>query len=147
MRDPTKSSCAYVTAVVSALALIGCGRNQAAPLTDITPLAHPAAVQTQSAAAPAPPVRVPQFAQTSPQVPDSQPTAGSESRSPLHEPSGPRVSDVGMPYPLPSIAVDMQPPPSPRAPASSSFAQPFLGTTFRQAPADRESSFGPDAGL
>jgi hypothetical protein len=82
------------------------------------------------------------------------------SRSPLHEPRGTTYSDVGIPYPLPSIPVDTEPAratPTERSPRSP----PFLGTSFGPRPASptlfesasvpmptsnglQESSFGPD---
>jgi hypothetical protein len=95
--------------------------------------------------------------------PDIASTESPYSRPPLHEPSGSTYSDVGMPYPLPSVPAQLPhtmptaPPPETPPSFETSFGPApasngaFPETSFGPTPASNESlpesSFGPDAEL
>jgi hypothetical protein len=77
---------------------------------------------------------------------DVAPVENPYARPPLHEPNGSNYSDIGMPYPLPSVSVVTQlPRVTPVEPAPA--APPFFETSFRPtAPSIGfpESSFRPN---
>jgi hypothetical protein len=95
--------------------------------------------------------------------PDVESTESPYSRPPLHEPNGSTYSDVGMPYPLPSVPAQLPrtmpiaPPPETPPSFETSFDPApasnggFPETSFGPTPASTdglpESSFGPDAGF
>ena len=77
--------------------------------------------------------------------PDIESTESPHLHFPLHEPNGSTYGDVGMPYPLPSVPVQL-PRATPTAPSSET--PPFFETSFGPSPAPvpfLETSFGPAA--
>jgi hypothetical protein len=141
MRALIETSFVGVAAVVGAVALVGCSRNQGSLALEIAWRGSATQARTPGADAPV------CVATVMPGADDVAPrSAESLGVTSMQGPStGSRTSNVGTPFPLPSVTVEVQPPVSRSAPAPS---PPFAGTTFREETStDWESSFGPDAGL
>jgi hypothetical protein len=135
--------------LIAVLALAGCRSDSGHIVRVGPPSAQGTAATAEVVAVPLPLPRDPSdLGVTSMQ---GEPDADVYSRPPLHEPNGsPRYSDVGMPYPIPDVAIDTLPPspPQPTSAAPPAAAPAFPETSFRppyESKGFPESSFGPDA--
>jgi hypothetical protein len=113
------------------------------PRTEASAVETPEAVPT-----PGPESMPGQVGATSMQA--AEPDASLYTRPPVHQTDSPRLSNVGMPYPIPSADLNVMPPltapPTPPRASPPSFPETTVGPPAYQVPNGfPESSFGADA--